>query len=166
MSGDGGDADSSLPGASMAIAADSDVDFLAEADEAAPELQVAVPGDPAGAEAEADEAPAAPELQVAVPGDPGPGVEAVLRPQPQPQESIYYGKPGERTPVQHALLTARMREKRAQNQYRKACTAQAADLKNQFNDLIAKNAVPTRTAMSLQVPRWLSGTHKRRHVKK
>ena len=144
LSGDGGDADSSLPGAPMAIAADSDVDFLAEA----------------------DEAPAAPELQVAVPGDPGPGVEAVLRPQPQPQESIYYGKPGERTPVQHALLTARMREKRAQNQYRKACTAQAADLKNQFNDLIAKNAVPTRTAMSLQVPRWLSGTHKRRHVKK
>ena len=150
LSGDGGDADSlghgSLPGAPMAIAADSDVDFLAEA----------------------DEAPAAPELQVAVPGDPS--VEAApahrRRAQPQvPQESIY-GKPGERTPVQHALLTAKMREKKAQNRYRQACTAQAADLVNQFNDLIARSGVPTRTAMSLQVPRWLSGTHNRRHVKK
>ena len=82
----------------------------------------------------------------------------------EPRVSIY-GMPSERTELQHALLTAKMREKKAQTRYRKACTAQAADLVNQFNDLIASSGVPSRTALSLQVPRWMSGkSHKRKHI--
>ena len=157
LSGDGGDDDGSPPVAGPRLAAevaapvsDSDVDFLAEAssDE---EPALAAPVVPA-----ADAADAVPARRRRA--------RRADRDVAEPRVSIY-GMPSERTELQHALLTAKMREKKAQTAYRKACSAQAADLVNQFNDLIASSGVPSRTALSLQVPRWMSGkSHKRKHI--
>ena len=157
LSGDGGDDDGSPPVAGPRLAAevaapvsDSDVDFLAEAssDE---EPALAAPVVPA-----ADAADAVPARRRRA--------RRADRDVAEPRVSIY-GMPSERTELQHALLTAKMREKKAQTAYRKACSAQAADLVNQFNDLIASSGVPSRTALSLQVPRWMSGkSHTRKHI--
>lgn len=85
------------------------------------------------------------------------------RAQPKPKAVSVYGKPGERTALQHAALAAKMREARARSRYRKACAAQAASLAGQINDIVGRG-VPTRAAVSLQVPRWLSASHRRKNL--
>jgi hypothetical protein len=85
------------------------------------------------------------------------------RAQPKPKAVSVYGKPGERTALQHAALTSKMREARACSRYRSACTAQAASVAGQVNDIVSRG-VPTRAALSLQVPRWLSTSHRRKNV--
>lgn len=141
---------------------DIDIDFLAEVSESGDDAPAAAP---AGVdvdfleEASGDEDPA---LQPPPPGQELVRARRRRRAQPRPNAASAYGKPGERTPAQHALLTAKMREQRANNRYRRACTSQAEDLVKQFND-ISKNGAPSRTALTLQAPRWLSGSHKRKN---
>ena len=49
---------------------------------------------------------------------------------PMARPASMYGKTGERTPEQNALLTAKMREKKSQLRFRAAVTAQAAQLED------------------------------------
>ena len=92
-----------------------------------------------------------------------PRARRLRRAQPKPKAVSFYGPPGKRTPFQHAALTAKMREARASKRYRKACSVQAASLTKQFNDIVSSGA-PTRLALSLQAPRWLSDSHKRKNL--
>ena len=82
---------------------------------------------------------------------------------PMARPASMYGKTGERTPEQNALLTAKMREKKSQLRFRAAVTAQAAELEKQFHDVVFKSGA-SRTTMSLQTPRWLSTTHRRNTI--